>query len=127
MVNTMIGIPKDLTDSKEVPSSIFSDDDDKLTEESKSALKDAVFEFATVGNSHLEHAKETIVSEEGKKLLAKNSGAADILLGRIPAEMWLKKLEDVDFEVWDPKLLMGGKDDFWVQLRMLRHKVGFFV
>ena len=118
----MVGVPAELTLKHEVPSGVFYSEMDNMPEASSTALKDAVFEFATVGNSHLEHAKDSLMSEAGKKLLAEHKGAKDVFLGRVAAEQWLKKLEEADFDIMDPRVRGGGKDDFWVQIELLKKK-----
>ncbi|KAI3918325.1 hypothetical protein MKX01_041645 [Papaver californicum] len=70
-----------------------------IRSDSREGLPDAVFEMASVANTHLQKARE----------LAKTvpAEALPVLLPAIPAQVMLDSLRKVHFYVFDPKLTRG--------------------
>lgn len=70
-----------------------------IRSDSREGLPDAVFEMASVANTHLQKARE----------LAKTvpAEALPVLLPAVPAQVMLDSLRKVHFDVFDPKLTRG--------------------
>ncbi|PSR91561.1 NADH dehydrogenasecomplex I, assembly factor 6 like [Actinidia chinensis var. chinensis] len=78
-------------------------------------LCDAVFEMASVANSHLQKARElagTVPKE-----------ALPVLLPTVPAQVLLDSLSRAQFDVFDPRLTRGilGIPPLWYQLKLKWH------
>lgn len=78
----------------------------------RESLCEAVFEMASVANSHLEKARElagTVPKE-----------ALPVMLQSVPAQVLLDSLRKVHFDVFDPRLGRGvlGISPFWYQLKV---------
>ena len=78
-------------------------------------LCDAVFEMASVANSHLQKARElagTVPKE-----------AHPVLLPSVPAQVLLDSLSRAQFDVFDPRLTRGilGIPPLWYQLKLKWH------
>ncbi|GFZ16501.1 terpenoid synthases superfamily protein [Actinidia rufa] len=78
-------------------------------------LCDAVFEMASVANSHLQKARElagTVPKE-----------ARSVLLPAVPAQVLLDSLSRAQFDVFDPRLTRGilGIPPLWYQLKLKWH------
>lgn len=67
--------------------------------------RDAVFELATRGMDEMITARRDLKDWAGS---VKPAAAMPVFLASVPAERWLKRLEDVDFDVTSPK--MGRHD-----------------
>lgn len=81
----------------------------------REGLCDAVFEMASVANTHLLKARElsgTVPAE-----------AHPVLLPAVPAEVILDSLRRVHFDVFDPRLTRGilGIPPLWFQLKLKWH------
>ncbi|OWM88396.1 hypothetical protein CDL15_Pgr003808 [Punica granatum] len=80
--------------------------------DSREALCEAVFEMASVANSHLEKARAlagTVPKE-----------ALPVMLQSVPAQVLLDSLSRVHFDVFDPRLARGvlGIPPLWYQLKV---------
>ncbi|KAK4804006.1 hypothetical protein SAY86_003823 [Trapa natans] len=80
--------------------------------DSRESLCEAVFEMASVANSHLEKARElagTVPRE-----------ALPVILLSVPAQVLLDSLRKVQFDVFDPRLGRGvlGISPLWYQLKV---------
>lgn len=66
------------------------------------SVKDAVFEFATVANDHLATSLEMFrESDIGGKIPAV---ARPVFLSGVPTRLYLERLQEVDFDAFDPRL-----------------------
>ncbi|CAL5429705.1 unnamed protein product [Camellia sinensis] len=85
--------------------------------DSRDRLCDAVFEMASVANSHLQKACELAgtVPEE----------ARPVLLPAVPAQVLLDSLRRAHFDVFDPRLVRGilGIPPLWYQLKLKWHSL----
>lgn len=85
--------------------------------DSRESLCDAVFEMASVANSHLQKASELAgtVPEE----------ARPVLLPAVPAQVLLDSLRRAHFDVFDPRLARGilGVPPLWYKLKLKWHSL----
>ncbi|XVF51673.1 hypothetical protein PTKIN_Ptkin04bG0203400 [Pterospermum kingtungense] len=83
--------------------------------DSREGLCDAVFEMASVANSHLQKARELADSVPFE--------ARKALLPAVPAQVILDSLSRVQFDVFDSRLARGvlGKPPLWFQLKLKWH------
>lgn len=83
--------------------------------DSHEGLSNAVFDMASVANSHLQKARalaETVPAE-----------AVPVLLPAVPAQVLLDSLRRMNFDVFDPRLQRGvlGIPPLWFQLKLKWH------
>lgn len=88
-----------------------------ITMDSREGLCNAVFEMASVANSHLQKAREL-----AKTLPAE---AIPVLLPAVPTQVLLDSLRRVNFDVFDPRLQRGvlGIPPLWFQLKLKWHSL----
>lgn len=80
--------------------------------DSREGLCDAVFEMASVANTHLVKARELASTVPAE--------AHPVLLSSVPAQVLLDSLSRVQFDVFDPRLARGvlGISPLWYQLKL---------
>jgi len=66
-------------------------------------IEDAVYEFAVVANDHLLTARSVFKNEKDDKIRVPRE-AMPVFLGAVPSSNFLKRLEESNFNAFDPKL-----------------------
>lgn len=89
----------------------------EISLDSREGLSDAVYEMASVANSHLLKARELASSVPAE--------ARKVLLPGFPAQVLLDTLSKVHFDVFDPRLARGvlGISPLWYQLKLKWHSL----